>query len=93
MEHEHKKKLRTRLGFPKNDLVYIAVANVTQTKYLVTDDIDFFDPTLKRAEQPAKRRARDERRGAVCRYLRERMGVTVGTVIHAWGELCSPPAE
>src|SRR5690349_855160 len=44
-EQQHKKRLTNDLGFPGSDLIYIWVANVTRTRYIVTNDIDFHDPT------------------------------------------------
>lgn len=85
---QHKKAL-LGLGLPPDgfDKVYIAVANNTRTRYIVSCDMDFFDPKLKKGDERAKSRARDDRRGAVCHYLRREMNIVVGTVIHAHAEL------
>ena len=86
---QHKRELLTKLGFPKRgyDLTYVAVANVTQKRYIVTEDIDFFDPTKKHAENQTKEKIKRERSGPVCRYLRREMGIVVGTPPQALIEL------
>jgi hypothetical protein len=85
----HRKKLRIDCGFPEGQFegAYIAVANVTQTRYIVTVDMHFFEPKHKDADENAKRRSRDERKGSVCRYLMEQMHIRVGTPVHAAAEL------
>ena len=89
VEPKHRKKLVNDLGFPPTgfELTYIWVANATSVRYILTEDIDFFDPTLKKAEQAAKKYAKEKRRGQVCKYLRDKMDITVGTVAHAETEL------
>ncbi|MBI1956741.1 MAG: hypothetical protein HYS38_10135 [Acidobacteria bacterium] len=89
IQEQHKKKLHLKLGFPPSgyDRVYIGVANVTQTRYIVSGDMDFYDPKLKQANENAKSRARDARCGAVCQYLKNKMKIAVGTITHALGEL------
>lgn len=87
IEPHHRKKLKSELGFPGNDLVYVSVCNVTETRYILTDDIDFFEPRLKSATHQSKQRAKDSRDGGVCRYLRKQMRITVGTAGHAISEL------
>lgn len=85
----HKSKLVKQYGFPTDgyDLVYVAVSNVTTIKYIVTDDIDFFDPTLKCANKGTKDKAKEKRNGPVCKYLRNAMGIRVGIAGHALNEL------
>jgi hypothetical protein len=89
VDAQHKKKIVLEFGFPRRgyDLVYIGVANVTTTKYVVTGDMDFYDPTLKAADDKAKVKAREDRCGPVCKYLKTQMGIRVGTVLHALAEL------
>lgn len=86
---QHKKKIVLGLGFPATgyDLVYVGVANSTTTKYIVSIDMHFFDPKVKASDEAAKNRARDDRCGPVCRYLRTRMGIRVGTILHALDEI------
>lgn len=88
---EHHKKALSRIGLPPDgfDKVYIAVANNTKIRYIVSCDMDFFDPKLKKGDEKAKCRARDDRRGELCCYLRRRMNIRVGTTFHAYAELLS----
>ena len=88
----HRKKLVNDLGFPAKgfDLDYIFVANAGTTRYILTEDMDFFDPSLKLADDKAKMRAKHERKGAVCRYLSKEMDICVGTASHAYEDLFSP---
>jgi hypothetical protein len=86
---QHKRELVIGLGFPRRgyDLVYVAVANVTERKYIVTEDLDFFDPTQKGADHETKERIKRERKCAVCAYLRKQMNIVVGTPQQASAEL------
>lgn len=88
ISEQHKKALQ-RLGLPNNsyDRVYISVANATATRYILSSDIDFFDPCLKHSNEKAKCRARDDRQGKLCRYLHKEMKIRVGTAIHAYAEI------
>jgi hypothetical protein len=96
LPEEHRKQLRIALGFPPGQFeeTYIGVANVTATRYILTEDMDFFEPKHKNADAHAKCRSRDERQGGVCRYLLQRMKIRVGTIAHAECELweASQPA-
>ncbi len=87
--NRHKKALIQGHGFPRRgfDLAYVAVANVTEVRYIVTEDMDFFDPSLKPADAATKLRAKKKRNGPVCSYLRKTLRITVGTVAHALSEL------
>lgn len=89
---QHKKKLLNELGLPRKgyDLVCISTANATEIKYIVTEDMHFYDPKLKRADEKAKCRAREHRCGALCRYLRCSMGIRVGMLHHADNDLYPP---
>lgn len=88
LELGHKRRLPNDCGFPNDrfEMTYIEVANVTAQRYIVSEDIHFFEPRLKEAPECAKSAAKARRQGRVCRYLR-RLGITVGTVAHALGEL------
>jgi hypothetical protein len=88
LSEEHRKAL-LKLGFPLDtyDKIYISVANVTITRYIVSSDLDFFDPTLEQATEGAKCHVRDERKGLVCRFLLRKMRIRVGTPVHALAEL------
>lgn len=84
----HRKKLRVDCGLPNDryEMTYIEVANVTDERYIVSEDIHFYEPRLKYAAEAAKARAKSERRGRVWRYLAN-LGITVGTVSQASAEI------
>jgi hypothetical protein len=90
---EHKRALQTRLGFPKHgyDIVYVKVANDTQKKYIVTEDLDFFDPKHKESSHATREKIKEQRNCAVCAYLKKRMNITVGTPAHASVDLFPKP--
>lgn len=67
--------LRT-VGVPNGEHAYFHAANTVGAEYLVSEDIDFFDPTLKRANAQAKARAKQRRNGCACRLARN-MGCEV----------------
>jgi hypothetical protein len=87
MPKEDKKHLRVERGFPNDrfELTYVAVAYVSRCRYIVTEDIHFFDPALKAAGEETKSKAKNNRTGCVCKYLRK-LNVTVGTVAQALAE-------
>jgi hypothetical protein len=88
IELHHRKHLTIKHGMPKGyDLVYVGVSNVTVTRYIVTEDIDFFDPCLKKANQATKNTAKEKRDGPICKYLRTAMKIRVGVPGHALNEL------
>jgi hypothetical protein len=89
ISEQHKRALVIGLGFPRRgyDIVYVAIANVTVRRYIVTDDLDFFDPTQKQADHETKERIKRGRKCAVCAYLRRHMSIVVGTPEHASAEL------
>jgi hypothetical protein len=89
ISQEHKRHLVIALGFPRRgyDIAYVAVANATTRRYIVTEDIDFFDPTQKCANNETKERIKNERSGPVCTYLRNDMEIRVGTPQQAMTEL------
>ncbi len=88
LHHHRKKALWNDCGLPRDryEITYIEVANVTDERYLVSEDIRFFDPTLKLADEDAKTYAKTNRRGRVCQYLKT-MDICVGTVDHALDQL------
>lgn len=78
------KEIYLTYGLPRKsrDMEYIKCANVTVVKYIVSEDMDFYDPRLKRANGKAKQRARDLRKGRLCRFLRRALGIRAGTPAH-----------
>ena len=89
LPNNHKKKLQQDCGMPvKREIMYVAVANATALRYIVTNDIDFWDPKSKKqgkADQHDK--IKRERRGAVCNYLAKSLKIYVGTTTMALAEL------
>lgn len=72
--------LRRRLlaaGLPRKELPYFYAAAASKAGYIVSNDIDFFDPTLKRANEAAKARAKARRNGCVCRLARDEIGCEI----------------
>lgn len=92
---QHKKFLRTKCGFPDDryELTYIEVANLTSTRYVISEDIHFFEPKLKRAKATVKLKAKQSRKGCVCRYLHRTIDIMVGTVNQALQEIDLTPTQ
>jgi hypothetical protein len=89
LDGKHSKHLRIKCGMPFDgyDIAYIAVANsVSAPKYIVTEDIDFWEPTEKVAKEERKQTIKAKRQGCVCKYL-SGLEITVGTVAHGLAEL------
>lgn len=79
------KKMRLDCGFPceDRDLEYIQCAHATESKrYIVSEDMDFYDPRAKSGEASMKRWAREERCGQFCRFLLRHLKIRVGTLRH-----------
>jgi hypothetical protein len=89
LPNNHKKKLQQGCGMPvKREIMYVAVANATKARYIVTNDIDFWDPKSKKQGNEAQhKKIKEERRGDVCRYLAKSMDIRVGTAAMALAEL------
>jgi hypothetical protein len=86
LDEQHKKHLRTKLGFPyqeRHEGVYIEVAAVTQEKLLISEDIDFWSPPDKKSAPERRKQIMEEGHGEVFRYLRSKVGVSVLTVDRA----------
>jgi hypothetical protein len=79
----HRKKLCIDKGFPNGgyELTYVAVAAKAPPHHIVTDDIDFWEPKYKKAEERTKTAAKECRSGTVCKYLSKKLGIRVGTVV------------
>jgi len=89
IEKADEKKLKISCGMPsaRHEFAYVAVANVvTPPKYIVTDDIDFWEPKEKGADEKRKQETKAKRKGCVCQHLRK-MKIVVGTVPQALAEL------
>lgn len=77
-----KHRLR-QLGFPASrDYRYIWCANATRTRYLLTEDMDYYEPAEKRAGSARRKDILETRCGGVCRYLQEKLDIVVGPTCH-----------
>jgi hypothetical protein len=67
---ELRKKL-VQLGVPKYEHIFFKTAISGQASYLVSEDIDFFDPRLKLAQENAKEAARRNKNSPVPKAFRK----------------------
>lgn len=74
-------------GLPQKDHKWVRLALGCAGRRLVSGDIDFFDPRLKNAPAAAKERARNERKGQLCKMLRKSYGVEVMCLEHVVEEV------
>jgi predicted nucleic acid-binding protein len=83
------KKIHNDFGLPKEgrDKELIKAANVTTYKYILTKDIDLFDPKKKQASIKEKERIKKERKGRLRQFLRRKLDITVGLPEHCWFDL------
>ena len=83
------RKIHRDFGLPrrKYDKELIKAANVTTYKYILTYDIDLFDPKKKRASRKEKERIKKERNGALCQFLRKKLKIVVGLPEHCCWDL------
>lgn len=73
-------KIRNSLiasGLPRKELHYFYAAHASSASYIVSEDIDFFDPKLKTAKEPAKTRAKTSRKGCICKLVRKLIGAEI----------------
>jgi hypothetical protein len=88
LDKTHKKKLQNECGMPmKREIIYVAVAAVTDKRFIVTEDIDFWEPSAKKKDSAAKQKIKNSGKGAVCRYLAKNLQITVATPSIALAEL------
>src|SRR5258708_790340 len=89
LDERHSRHLRINCGMPTAgfELTYVAVANVVDgLKYIVTDDIDFWEPSAKKKNEKTKQAIKAGRTGCVYKYTRS-IGIAVGTVSQALAEV------
>ena len=70
------KHLQT-LGVPRKEHIYFHTACAGGASHLVSEDIDFFDPTLKGKSALHTRRAKKKGKGRVCREFSKTKGITI----------------
>ena len=83
------KKIHIKFGLPRGgqDKELIKAANVTTYRYILTNDIDLFDPKKKTAPRKEKERIKKGRKGRLCQFLRKELEITVGLPEHCWSDL------
>jgi len=88
MDPSEIKIIRTKFGLnDSRDRNYIKCANVTVIKYILTHDIDFFDPKKKKSNKIERSRTMNQRKGCLCRYLKKVHGITIGMIEHCCNDL------
>lgn len=83
-DKEVRDDLRVNYELPRksSDHRYVACARQTEPHHVLTIDMDLYDPTLKESSRTAKRRARFDLRGKLCRHVFTRYGVTIECFCH-----------
>ena len=83
LHRDIEKEIHNKYGLPKStkaenskDIHYIRIANETQIKYIVTKDIDFFDPKKKMDRN--KEKIKRDRSGALNKFLKKKLKIIVG---------------
>lgn len=79
----HLKKALRQLGLHNMDRFYVLTASAAMALVLASDDIDFYDPTLKNARHEKKERVKGNRQGVVCNWLRKNLRVEVSRLCDA----------
>lgn len=89
LDQSHMKRIHNEFGLPRrgHDIEYIKTANMTSVKYIVTKDIDLFDPKKKRAAKKEKDHIKKSRNGMLCNYLRKKLTIRVGLPEHCYKDL------
>ena len=85
-----KRVIHNTYGLPSRgsrDIEYIKCAINTEIKYILTEDIDFFDPKKKESSAIDKYRTKNERQGAFCKFLNKNYKITVGLAEHCRDDL------
>lgn len=66
----------------EKDIEYIKVANVTAFKYILSEDIHFYDPKKKQANHITKEKIKNRRNGRLQKYLAKELKITVASLRH-----------
>lgn len=69
-------------GLPQRDHRWVKLCAHDCVTHLFTDDIDFYDPSVKNGSENQKRRAKIERRGRMLRIIENETGVVVFCPAH-----------
>lgn len=65
------------LGVPQGEHIYFRTAKSGDAKHIISEDIDFFDPTLKQRGEAEKSNARLNSSGCVCKEFRKNHGILI----------------
>lgn len=92
-DSQFRKPLVSQCGLPasSSDYRYIACAHQIAPHYVLSEDMDLYDPKRKQSTRSAKKRAIEERKGSLCRYTQKCFDVTIGCFCHCAGDLCLDP--
>lgn len=66
-----------KLGVPKGEHVYFRVAVHGQADYLISLDVDFYDPSLKLAGEKKKLSLLNSGKGPVCKHMKKQHEVVI----------------
>lgn len=81
------RKRLIQLGMPQKDHKWVRLAIGSGGFRLVTDDVDFFDPTKKKAPANVKAKLKETRSGECAKSLKKEYKVDVMCLIHVIDEL------
>jgi len=81
------KPLLNKYGFPRNDILYINLANSIPRRYIISEDMDFYDPKSKNVCQKTKTKIINNRAGKLCKYLKKEFKIIVANIYNANNEL------
>ena len=87
----NKNIIHDKFGLPRNnskDIHFIICANHTTIKYIITNDIDFFDPKKKEVNSENREKIINQRSGQLCHFLEKKLGILVGLPTHCHQTLC-----
>lgn len=85
------KRQLSGFGLPQKDHKWVRLSIGCGGRKLVTEDIDFFDPTKKSAKAHVKQQLRDSRSGPCAKGLRKDFGVDVMCLAHVQSEASAAP--
>jgi hypothetical protein len=90
LSKEDKKKIHVKYGFPRGrskDIHYIKCALNTRLKFLLTKDMDFYEPKKKKAESSERTSIMNGRNGELCKFLEDEFDIIVGLHCHCFDHL------
>lgn len=65
------------LGLPKSEHIFFRIAVHGAANYIISLDIDFFDPTKKKADSKSKQKAMASGLGPVCKAMKKSYGISI----------------